>query len=279
MSKDTIPKVIGYKQLKKLRTALAISQGTKLLSTLQQEAEGTVSHDQTKRVTYLTELFSRIHREMYQDWKDQPTVCHRPGTMIDPDKRKQFRETIESLVLDGDVNNDTAIFDNNGFVIKTENIAERLASFYYKMRCVRPYSYGNRLTLDFFITMLGKLPAIKSVYEQGIDFRRIESYDASVLHNPNSSLREITLAFEHALDPTRCKSLQNIPNAYGKWPENKLFIHGIPFLSHTTETGVLCVVSVNGGLVPLDRISQEIFVVGKHLADYPMCASENMIGY
>ena len=279
MSKDTIPKVIGYKQLKKLRTALAISQGTKLLSTLQQEAEGTVSHDQTKRGTYLTELFSRIHREMYQDWKDQPTVCHRPGTMIDPDKRKQFRETIESLVLDGDVNNDTAIFDNNGFVIKTENIAERLASFYYKMRCVRPYSYGNRLTLDFFITMLGKLPAIKSVYEQGIDFRRIESYDASVLHNPNSSLREITLAFEHALDPTRCKSLQNIPNAYGKWPENKLFIHGIPFLSHTTETGVLCVVSVNGGLVPLDRISQEIFVVGKHLADYPMCASENMIGY
>ncbi len=279
MSKDTIPKVIGYKQLKKLRTALAISQGTKLLSTLQQEAEGTVSHDQTKRVTYLTELFSRIHREMFQDWKEQPTVCHRPGTMTDPDKRKQFRETIESLVLDGDVNNDTAIFDNNGFVIKTENIAERLASFYYKMRCVRPFSYGNRLTLDFFITMLGKLPAIKSVYEQGIDFRRIESCDAAVLHNPDSSLREITLAFEHALDPTRCKSLQNKPNAYGKWPENKLFIHGIPFLSHTTETGILCLVSVNGGLVPLNRISQELFVAGKHLADYPLCASENMIGY
>jgi fido (protein-threonine AMPylation protein) len=279
MSKDTIPKVIGYKQLKKLRTALAISQGTKLLSTLQQEAEGTVSHDQTKRVTYLTELFSRIHREMYQDWKDQPTVCHRPGTMTDPDKRKQFRETIESLVLDGNANEDTAIFDNNGFVIRTENIAERLASFYYKMRCVRPYSYGNRLTLDFFITMLGKLPAIKSVYEQGIDFRRIESYDAAVLHNPNSSLREITYAFEHALDPTRCKSLQNIPNAYGKWPESKRFIHGIPFLCHTTETGVRCLVSVNGGLVPLNRISQELFVAGKHLADYPLCASKNMIGY
>ena len=279
MSKDTIPKVIGYKQLKKLRTALAISQGTKLLSTLQQEAEGTVSHDQTKRVTYLTELFSRIHREMFQDWKEQPTVCHRPGTMTDPDKRKRFRETIESLVLDGDVNDDTAIFDNNGFVIKTENIAERLANFYYKMRCVRPFSYGNRLTLDFFITMLGKLPAIKGVYEQGIDFRRIESSDAAVLHNPDSSLREITVAFEHAFDPTRCKSLQNKPNAYGKWPENKLFIHGIPFLSHTTATGILCVVSVNGGLVPLDRISQEIFIAGKHLADYPLCASENMIGY
>jgi fido (protein-threonine AMPylation protein) len=279
MSKNTVPRITGYKQLKKLRTALAISQGVKLLSTLQQEAEGTVSHDQTKRVTYLTELFSRIHREMFQDWKEQPTVCHRPGTMPDPDKRKEFRETIERLVLDDGSNKDTAIFDNNGFVIRTENIAERLASFYQKMRSVRPFTYGNRITLDFFLTMLGKLPAIKSVYEQGIDFRRIEVCDSSALHNPDSSLREITIAFEHALDPTRCKSLQNKANAYGKWPENKKFVYGIPFLSHKTEAGIECLVSVNGGLVPMDSIKKELFIAGKHLADYPLCASENMIGY
>ena len=279
MNKNTIPRITGYRQLKKLRTALAISQGTKLLSTLQQEAEGTVSHDQTKRVTYLTELFSRIHREIFQDWKEQPTVCHRPGNMTDPDKRKEFRETIERLVLDGDGNKDTAIFDNNGFVIRTENIAERLASFYQKMRSVRPFTYGNRLTLDFFITMLGKLPAIKSVYEQGIDFRRISASDSAALHNPDSSLREITLAFEHALDPTRSKSLQNQPNAYGKWPENKKFLSGIPFLSHKTEAGIECLVSVNGGLVPLDSIKKELFIAGKHLADYPLCAAENMLGY
>jgi len=279
MNKNNIPRIAGYKQLKKLRTALAISQGVKLLSTLQQEAEGTVSHDQTKRVTYLTELFSRIHREMYQDWKEQPTVCHRPGTMTDPDKRKEFRETIERLVLDGDDNIDTAIFDNNGFVIRTDNIAERLASFYQKMRCVRPFSYGNRLTLDFFITMLGKLPAIKSVYEQGIDFRRINASDAGALHNPDSTLREITQAFEHALNPALCKSLENTPNAYGKWPENKKFIYGIPFLSHTTSSGIECLVSVNGGLVPMANITSELFVAGKHLADYPLCAAQNMIGY
>jgi len=279
MNKNNIPRIAGYKQLKKLRTALAISQGVKLLSTLQQEAEGTVSHDQTKRVTYLTELFSRIHREMYQDWKEQPTVCHRPGTMTDPDKRKEFRETIERLVLDGDDNIDTAIFDNNGFVIRTDNIAERLASFYQKMRCVRPFSYGNRLTLDFFITMLGKLPAIKSVYEQGIDFRRINASDAGALHNPDSTLREITQAFEHALNPALCKSLENTPNAYGKWPENKKFIYGIPFLSHTTSSGIECLVSVNGGLVPMANITSDLFVAGKHLADYPLCAAQNMIGY
>ena len=263
MNKNNIPRITGYKQLKKLRTALAISQGVKLLSTLQQEAEGTVSHDQTKRVTYLTELFSRIHREMFQDWKEQPTICHRPGSMADPEKRKEFREAIERLVLDGDDNNETAIFDNNGFVISTENIAERLASFYQKMRCVRPFYYGNRLTLDFFITMLGKLPAIKSVYEQGIDFRRINVCDAVALHNPDSTLREITLAFEHALNPTFCKSLQNKANAYGKWPEKKKFVYGIPFLSHTTSTGIECLVSVNGGLVPMANITNELFIIKK----------------
>lgn len=44
--------------------------------------------------------------------------------MTDPNRRREFRETIEQLVLDGDANKDTAIFDNNGFVIRTEDIAD-----------------------------------------------------------------------------------------------------------------------------------------------------------
>ncbi|NOT84055.1 MAG: toxin [Methylococcaceae bacterium] len=272
-------KISGITQLKRLRTALAISQGMKLLTTLQQEAEGTVSHDQTKRVTYLTGLFSRIHREMFQDWKEQATVSHRPGAMMDADKRKEFRETIERLVLDGDNNKDTAIFDNNGFVFKTDNIADRLANFYQKMRNVRPFAYGNRITLDFFMTMLGKLPAIKSVYEHGIDFRRLDGNDTIALHDPNSDREEITLAFQHALDPTRNKNLPNIPNGYGKWPENKKFVSGIPFLSHKTADGIECLVAINGGLVPLASIRRELFIAGKHLADYPLSAAENIIGY
>lgn len=51
--------------------------------------------------------------------------------------------------------------------------------------------------------MLGKLPAIKSVYEEGIDFRRIDGVDAIALHDPTSSRDEIVMAFKHALDPTR----------------------------------------------------------------------------
>lgn len=269
----------SYGPLKKLRTTLAIARGTTFLSTLQQETEGTVSHDQTKRVSYLTELFSRIHREIFCDWKEQVTVTHRPGTIQHAGKRKEFREAIERLVLDGDSNQNTAIFDNNGFAFRTPNIAGRLADFYQQMRKVRPFAYGNRLTLDFFMTVLGKLPAIKSVYETGIDFRRIDSRDAFALHNLDSCYNDIVVAFQHAMEPSRSKSLQNIANGYGKWPENKKFVSGIPFLSHKTNDDIECLVSVNGGLVPLASIQYELFVAGKHLADYPLCAPENMIGY
>lgn len=274
--RDTLP---AYKQLKKLRTALAVAQGASLLLTLQQDALGTVSHDQTKRVSYLTALFSRIHREIYCDWKEQITVPHRPGSITNAARRREFREVIGRLVMDGDENHDTAIFDHNGFAFQSSNIAERLADFYDKMRRVRPFAYGNRLTLDFFVTMLGKLPAIKSVYEQGIDFRRLDAADADALHNTTSQHSQIVAAFQHAMDPNRCISLPNIPNGYGRWPENKRFVSGIPFLAHTTPEGVECLVLVNGGLVPFYTIQQDLFITGKHLADYPFCPAETIIGY
>jgi hypothetical protein len=279
MNEHTRYPIKGYAQLKKLRTALAIAQATKLSSTLKQEIEDTVSQDQAKRVTYLTGLFSRIHRDLFYDWKEQATVNHRPGTMPDPAKRKQFREAIECLVLDGDANGDTAIFDNNGFVIWTEDIAERLAVFYQIMRSVRPFNYGNRITLDFFMIALGNLPAFKGVYEQGIDFRRLDAADPVILHDGRSPIQAVTAAFKHALDPTRSKSLNNQANGYGKWPENKKFIFGIPFLSHKTTDGIACLVSVTGGLIPIDSIQTELLILGKHLADYPLSAANHVIGY
>ncbi|WP_341326522.1 zeta toxin family protein [Methylotuvimicrobium sp. KM2] len=276
---DSKVRLSGYHRLKKLRTALAIARGTVLLADLKREAEGTISHDQTKRVTYLTNLFSRIHRELFQDWKDQATIRHRPGTMTDADKRLKFRKTIGRLVLDEEANRDTAIFDNNGFVINADNIDKRLADFYLKMRIVRPFDYGNRITLDFFMTILGRLPAFKAVYEHGIDFRRIDQHDAIALHDTSSNIEALTRAFHHSLDPLRNQSLINQANGYGIWPENKTFVSGIPFLSYVTENGTQCLVSVNGGLVPLDSIQEELFTAGKHIADYPLCSPDNIVGY
>ncbi len=266
-------------QLRKLRTGLAIAQGTHLFSTLLKEAEGTVSHDQTKRVTYLTMLFSRIHREMFHHWRDQATAEHRPGTIISSDTRNEFRKTISRLVLDDEKHQETAIFDSNGFVIKCDDIAEKLAEFYQQMRKIRPFDYGNLVTLDFFMAALGHLPAFKSVYPQGIDFRRLAKGDALRLHNQNSNHWEITCVFEHALDPTRNKSLQNGANGFGKWPENKFSLAGIPFLSHTTEDGTECYVTVAGGLVPCSTINDNEFIQGSHFADNPLSVSKNIIGY
>lgn len=279
MSEEVSPCIPGYDPLKRLRTALAIARASVILNALQKEAESTVSHDQAKRVTYLAELFLRIHRDMFHDWKEQATVSHRPGTMPDPGKRKQFREVIESLVLDGNDNDDTALFDNNGFVMSTENIAERLSSFYQRMRVIRPFGYGNQITLDFFMTALGTLPAFKAVYEAGIDFRRLEATDASVLHDFNSRYEEVTWAFRHALDPSRTKNLHNIANGYGRWPENKKFLLGIPFLSHRTEDGIDCLVTINGGLAPLAGIDTGLFVPDRHFADYELDVAGPIIGY
>jgi len=279
MAQTDRPKIAGYKQLKKLRTALAILQGINLLPTLVQEMESTVSHDQTKRVTYLTALFTRIHREIYSDWKEQTTVNHRPGVMLDAEKRGLFRETIERLVLDGDSNQDTAIFDHNGFVIYCDDIAERLAGFYRAMRKIRPFSYGNRSTLDFFMTALGNMPSFKAVYEPGIDFRRLSNTDTQALHHLDSPSRQLTTAFLHALDPKRSKALLNRANSYGKWPEHKHYLLGIPFLSHTTHNGIECLVTVNGGLVPLNSIKVEELITGQHLADNSLKASEKVIAY
>lgn len=271
-----------FKQLKKLRTALAVSQGTEFITTLRKEAEATVSQDQSKRVIYLTNLFIRIHREVYIHWQKQATVSHRPGEMREPNKRKNFRLAIEQLVLDDEANQQSAIFDQNGFVISSDDIAERLADFYFRMRTIRPFSYGNRITLDLFMTALGKLPAFKAVYEHTIDFRRLDSEDTVALHSKDDSetAREaVKVAFKKAMNPNCNKKLNNIANDYGIWPQNKVVIQGVPFLSHTTETGQLCLVLVNGGLVPYDAVKDNIFEEGKQFADIPLDTTPHVIGY
>lgn len=279
MNHTPSPPIQGVTQLKKLRNSLAIIHCRQLLSILQKEAEATVSHDQSKRVTYLTDLFSRIHRDIFHDWKDQATVQHRPGTIGSAEKRKAFRVAIERLVLNDDDNLDTAVFDNNGFVMSTGDIAERLANFYQKMRGIRPFGYGNKLTLDLFMTALGNLPAFKAVYEHGIDLRRLEVNDAVALHDYSSGFEQVTEAFRHALDPQRTRSLNNAPNGYGKWPEHKKFVFGLPFLCHQAADGTECLVTVNGGLVPLSTIREDLIVPGSHVADYPPALSATVIGY
>ncbi|MDT8405775.1 MAG: zeta toxin family protein [Methylococcales bacterium] len=269
-----------YPRIQHLRTTLAIVRAMQLLPVLQQEAAATISHDQTKRITYLNLLYNRIHGALFHDWHAQATADHRPGLMPDAGKRKRFRNAIARLVMDDDNSHqDSALFDHNGFVIRCINLDQRLAQFYQNARSIRPFGYGNRITLDLFLIALSQLPAMRAVYEHGLDFRRLSDQDALALHDLGSSSASLVTAFAHALDPKRTPCLNNHADGYGTWPEHKRQVFGIPFLTHSTEQGRACLVCINGGLVPVETVANQPFISGQLFADYPFLPASAMIGY
>lgn len=246
-------------RLENLRTALALNRGMELLSQITRSAEQTVEHDETRRVGYLLDLYLRIHTEMFQDWKDQNAA--RPGDIPSGASRDAVRQAVLQVLCGGNgaqAGTPAGLFDGNGYVIHhgREALAEVLTQFYETMRAIRPFGYGNELTLDFFMVALGKLPAFQEVYPQGIDLRRLDAEDIRALHAPGRH-EEVKTAFIHALDPARTPALKNDPNGYGIWEKHVAYVSGIPFLSHQKD-GVAHLVTVNGGLVPLPAIREEL---------------------
>lgn len=53
----------------------------------------------------------------------------------------------------------------------------------------------------------------------------------------------------------------------------------MPFLRHRTAEGLDCLVTVNGGLIPLSSLHEDQIPLGVHFADYPLSLTENVIGY
>ncbi len=305
-------------QRRDLMTALAITRGMKLLSSSKKTAEE-LSHHASTRMTYLENLFFDTHRTLFQDWKEQG--LHLPGSPPDAGKRAELRNAINSLVLGEEEpyklkllgrifnsiknafeplikienfkNHDTALFDHNGFAfaktdlvtrISRKDLATRLAKFYKKVMDIKPFEYGNKLTLDFFMTALSNIPAFKAVYGE-IDFRRISQEDAKILHNPRSSVEEIRKAFKNALDVTRDKKLDNQFDGFRAFPESKTEIDGIPFLCYDLRKDgkkIRCLVTANGGLVELDKELQEKLSEGiksnKILADFISIPKNQIIG-
>ncbi len=246
-----------------LRTALAVNRGMELLSHITRDAETTVEHDETKRVSYLTDLFIRIHTDMFQDWKQQN--ASRPGEMPDGAAREAVRNAmLNVLCANGGTKEKPpeGLFDSNGYVIyhEQEHVAQVLAKFYEQVRDIKPFGYGNDLTLDFFMVALGKLPAFQEVYPAGIDLRRLDDADKQALHQPGN-VRGVEEAFKHAMDPSRTPPLKNVANGYGKWEKHVEYVSGIQFLSHVKDRETY-LVTANGGLVPLKEIKP---LLEKHL--------------
>lgn len=275
-----------------LRTSLAIVRGMKLMDDVTREASSTVEHHEAKRFDYLESLFYRIHREIYQDWGTQSPQMGAPGFITDSTKRLKVREAIRSFVENGngEGHDSMRLFDGNGMVIShpPEKLAEILAKFYQTMHEIYPFDYGNNMTLDFLVTAIGQLPGFRAVYPNGIDLRRLESRDIENLHRiPPLDSDQVRLAFTHALDPARTPALTNKADATGfqKWPKNVEYVAGIPFLSHKMEKDgqeITCLVTVNGGLVPLETIQKDMedHLIGDGLiSNLPPISEDKLVGH
>src|SRR5690606_365925 len=110
--------------------------------------EATVEHDESKRVGYLTDLFIRIHRDIFQDWKQQN--AGRPGDIADAEKRDALRKAVLNvLCANGSDENGMpgGLFDANGYVIHREpkEVAGILARFSNAIQRIHPFDYGNEL--------------------------------------------------------------------------------------------------------------------------------------
>ncbi|MEI6729692.1 MAG: toxin, partial [Pseudomonadota bacterium] len=249
-------------RLQDFRTAKAITLGMQVYEkhTTAQVKPSTMLP--IHRGVALKKLFSDIHKDIFKQWDYQAEDVITSGRQgiswqEEPEIRREFRENIDSIIYDTKKDNiDTAIFDSNGLVAKLPDIGQRLAKFYDKMRKTENFAYGNSLTLDLFTAIAGNLPEFKTAYPSGIDFRRLEQADAQAMHNPKSSIEDLSKAFTNALSSSRDIGIDNPINGFQTWPDQKAMLDGIPFLSYEHEKHGKCLVTVNGGLVKLEEVEE-----------------------
>jgi len=277
--------IAGKDKNMNLRNALAILRGGNLVEKLvgdfnRQTGSGVLAYN---RIDGMIETFSEINKVILQDWKDQNISGGIPGKQVEnPDIRAEFRKNIEALFEDGDNHLKSEILDSNGQFIYQEDIAERLAIFYDNMRKTKVFSNGNQLTLDLFLTSLGNSSDFKTTYHS-INFNRISQENAVTLHDHNSSVEDLTLVFQNALNPLQTKKLKNKKDGFGVHENKRIYIEGIPFLSYSHE-GEECLVTANGGLVKRNEV-EEILIneikSGKQIADYDYSTilKDKVIGY
>lgn len=246
-----------------LRTAIALNRGIEWLEQIEQRVKATKTDYASLRIVHLEELFHDTHHQLFQDWNGN-------NDKVSGENRIKLREALETSFFSKDKSGKpSGLFDENGFALRfaegekgREIFAEKLAGFYEKIQQMDPklYSYGNKLTLDFFMVALSKLPAVKDVYPEGVDFRKLDSHDLAAMASPHPQHSDIVKAFKHAADPAIIHPLMNRhqdDNQYRVLSDHSEIIAGVPFLSHTRDH-IKYLVTMNGGLVEMDKVKKDI---------------------
>lgn len=280
---------------KRLEIALALNRGLEYLQEIQPKAaSGTAQHDQARKSLTLLAEFQKIHAHLFQDTHGHPDDPSRAGHPGNSAANEALREALIGLTGANNGHGKTrSLFDANGLVPhEPKTVAEVLAQAYITMRKTPQFDYGNTLTTNLLFVAISRLPAFREVYPQGIDFRRLDAADVQAMHENPPALDALRTAFTHALDTARTRTLENPRDGFGKWGDNKEFIAAMPFLAADAEVNgkqIRCLVTVEGGLVPLDEevdgktpIRAELQAhirARKPVSSFPPLGASRCIGY
>lgn len=266
-----------------LRFALAMNRGIQMLDPSTERGKK-VSDEFAKLFTPTANhttspdgVLYHIHQGLFEDWRQRDPQCVLTATVSDSTKRGKVSEILKDFLW----NAETGLLDKNNYPasLHPDGLERKLANFHQTIAQLSPFSYGNRLTAEFFLTALFDQAIMKELYPQGIDFRRLTAEDRNILRNPKSSAEEMLNAFRHAMDAELTPKLSNTRNSFGTWNESKTEISGIPFLAYQ-EGDQTYVVTVNGGLVPKEKVETAMI---KHrandalMADFPPLQAEKFL--
>jgi hypothetical protein len=198
--------------------------------------------------------FANVHKRLYSS-RGFNHDDERPG-IIWHSRARVVAPVLTTLVKQ--------LYDEQGYAKKPsrEQLATYLADAYTGISNVEPFEYGGALSLRVFFTLIGKTRALTDDkgHRLDIDFTRLNKQDLETLELPPEKNREkIDKVFEKLLDPANNRPTKSLP-AHKRWgtlPKSETEIVQKHFLSHTLGH-TKCLVTINGGLVPLDAVEGDI---------------------
>jgi fido (protein-threonine AMPylation protein) len=254
-----------------LRFALAINRGMQLLDRgtvsgkkLTTDFAGVFTPSTKKSRGKISDVYASIHETLFGDWQGQAHL-HPEGYNSDIGgiRRGEVATMLHRLLHEG--NHSLILPSGFARTLQPEQLAGALAGFYHEMSRKKPFAYGNRVTLELFLTALLDQDIFKNVegYQGKIDFRRLTEEEKSALRDPNSTVEELTALFTKVTNPSLRPLLAvNDETGFPVWSRREVMLKGTLFLAHEKE-GEQYVVTANGGLVKQD-VAERLY--GEHLA-------------
>lgn len=258
-------------QDKALCQALAINRAMEYLEKyrkLDSENIANLTDDQLK--AKLPGLLESINKAVLMDWEGRVAgIADQPGNIAWPLDRQEMRAAVHKLAKN--------LYDQSGFLHNRSartgedieqarhDIAQALSEFYHEFRDIDqggPFAFENALTLNLFLTALTGGRDFKNILGSGsgIDFRRL-----------NKEFTGSPEDFYQAMNPRNIVAISNRPDGYSEPAhDSSVMIGGIPFLGFQKD-GKQYLVTMSGGLVPLEKIEMKLeneLLSNKHFASF-----------